>query len=272
MNGKVFLVGAGPGDPELLTVKALRILQTADAVLHDDLISPEILALIPKSAELRNVGKRCGRKSIQQEEINDLLVTFASFGLNVVRLKSGDPLIFGRAGEEMAALRKAKVDFEVVPGVTSALASAAAAQVSLTHRNGASAVLLVTGHHANSSRSANWRAYVASGATLAIYMPGSNYQELSQQLIAAGLKRETACAIVSRASSQAQQIHRTTIDQLESTPFLPAPTLLLVGDVLAAEPVQAHLDSAFAMLQADGSSAWPALPQSFTNNQMFLGD
>ena len=101
MNGKVFLVGAGPGDPELLTVKAFRILQSADAVLHDDMISPEILALIPKTAEVRNVGKRCGRKSIQQEEINALLVTFAFFGLKVVRLKAGDPLIFGRAGEEM---------------------------------------------------------------------------------------------------------------------------------------------------------------------------
>jgi uroporphyrin-III C-methyltransferase len=144
MNGKVFLVGAGPGDPDLLTVKARKLIEAADVVLHDDLVSPEILKLVPSMAHVRNVGKRCGRKSVQQEEINALLIAFASFGVNVVRLKGGDPSIFGRGGEEMDALRKAGVDFEVVPGVTSALASAAAAQVSLTHRNKSSAVILLS--------------------------------------------------------------------------------------------------------------------------------
>ena len=118
MNGKVFLVGAGPGDPELLTVKALRVLRSADVVLHDDLIGAEILALIPETAQVRNVGKRCGRKSIQQIEINTLLIAYASFGLQVVRLKGGDPLIFGRAGEEIVALHKANIEIEIVPGVT----------------------------------------------------------------------------------------------------------------------------------------------------------
>ena len=107
MNGKVFLAGAGPGDPDLLTVKALKLIEAAQVVLHDDLISPEIVELIPSSAHVRNVGKRCGRKSVQQEEINSLLIAFASFGLQVVRLKGGDPSIFGRGGEEMDALRKA---------------------------------------------------------------------------------------------------------------------------------------------------------------------
>src|SRR5689334_8540080 len=116
MSGKVFLVGAGPGDPELLTLKALRVLQSAQVVLHDDLVGSEILELIPKSAEVRSVGKRCGRKSTPQDEINALLVTFASFGLTVVRLKGGDPSIFGRSGEEIEALRKANVEFEVIPG------------------------------------------------------------------------------------------------------------------------------------------------------------
>ena len=265
MNGKVFLVGAGPGDPELLTVKALRILQSADAVLHDDLISLEILALISKTAEVRNVGKRCGRKSIQQEEINALLVTFASFGLKVVRLKAGDPLIFGRAGEEMEALRKANIDFEIIPGVTSALASAAAARVSLTHRDSASAVLFLTGHHAKPARAVDWRAYVASGATLAIYMPGSDYQQISEQLIAAGLKGETACAIVSRASSPAEQVHHTTIKQLASAPLLPAPTLLLVGDVLTTpDAVQFQVEAAVNVL--------PAVSDAFIDNQVFVGD
>jgi uroporphyrin-III C-methyltransferase len=147
MNGKVFLVGAGPGEPDLLTVKALRLIKSADVVLHDDLVSSEILELIPATAHVRNVGKRCGRKSTPQLEINALLIAFASFGLRVVRLKGGDPSIFGRGGEEMDALRKADVEFEVIPGVTSALASAAAAQVSLTHRDKSSAVILLSSHH-----------------------------------------------------------------------------------------------------------------------------
>ncbi len=268
MNGKVFLVGAGPGDPELLTVKALRLLQSADAVLHDDLISPEILALISKNAEVRNVGKRCGRKSTPQEEINALLVTFASFGLTVVRLKGGDPLIFGRAGEEMEALRKANIEFEIVPGITSALASAAAVQVSLTHREGASAVLLVTGHHASSARDVNWQKYVASGATLAIYMPGSDYQQTSQHLIAAGLKGGTPCALVSQVSSKSERIHRTTVKNLGKAPLLQTPTLLLVGDVLAvAEDVQT---AAAGMLQPHAAGPLPAISEAFVNS--FLGD
>ena len=239
MKGKVFLVGAGPGDPELLTVKALRVLQSAQVVLHDDLISPEILALVAKSAEVRNVGKRCGRNSTPQQEINSLLITFASFGLKVVRLKGGDPSIFGRAGEEMEALRKAGVEFEVVPGVTSALASAAAAQISLTQRNKASAVIFLTSHHASPKETVSWQSFVSSGATLAIYMPGFHYEQTASQLMAAGLRAETACAIISRASSRDQQIHRTTVRELPSAPHLPAPTLLLVGDVVQAEHLAA---------------------------------
>lgn len=232
MTGKVFLVGAGPGDPELLTLKALRVLQAADAVLHDDLISPQILDLIPETAHVRNVGKRCGRRSTPQEEINALLVAFASFGLQVVRLKGGDPLIFGRAGEEMEALHKANVEYAVIPGVTSALASAAAAGVSLTHREVASAVVFLTSHQASSTDSVAWEAHVASGATLAIYMPGFNYQQTATRLMAAGLNRDTACAIVSQASSAEERIHRTTVQDLPRSPRLPAPTLLLIGDAI----------------------------------------
>jgi uroporphyrin-III C-methyltransferase len=270
MNGKVYLVGAGPGDPDLLTVKALRTLQSADVVLHDDLISPEILSLIPTNAEIRNVGKRCGRKNIQQEEINALLVTFASFGLKVVRLKAGDPLIFGRAGEEMDALRKANIDFEIIPGITSALASAAAVRTSLTHRDSASAVLFVTGHHAKPARSIDWQRYVASGATLAIYMPGSDYQQISQQLIAAGLKGEMPCAIVSCASSRAEQIHRTTVKDLPSAHSLPAPTLLLVGEVLSATDA-VQVNAALDALQPFGPGPLP-VSSTFINSQVFLGD
>ena len=141
MTGKVYLVGAGPGDPELLTLKALRLLRTAQAVLHDDLVAPEILRLIPSTVQLYNVGKRCGKKNVRQEEINFLMVELAASGLQVVRLKGGDPLIFGRAGEEIESLRKAGIPYEIVPGVTSALGAAAAAQIPLTHRNAASVVL-----------------------------------------------------------------------------------------------------------------------------------
>src|SRR6201993_4876978 len=151
MKGKVFLVGAGPGDPELLTVKALRLLEMADAVLYDELVSPEILKLIPPAAQLHNVGKRCGTKKIQQEEINFLMLALADSGLQVVRLKSGDPMIFGRAGEEIEALRKANIPFEIVPGVTSALGAAATTQIPLTHRREASAVVFITAHQASNS-------------------------------------------------------------------------------------------------------------------------
>src|SRR5260370_27780134 len=134
MNGKVYLVGAGPGDPELLTVKALRLLRGAEVVLHDDLVTPEILKLISPTAQVRNVGKRCGTKTIRQEEINFLMVTLAGAGRQGVRLKSGDPLVFGRGGEEVEAPPRAHVGYENVAGVTSALGAAAAAGSPLTHR------------------------------------------------------------------------------------------------------------------------------------------
>lgn len=271
MSGKVFLVGAGPGDPELLTLRALRVLQSANVVLHDDLIGPEILALIPKSAEVRSVGKRCGRKGIQQEEINALLVAFASFGVNVVRLKGGDPSIFGRAGEEMNALRKANVSFEIVPGVTSALASAASAQVSLTQRDKASAVIFLTSHHAHPREFVEWQAYVSSGATLAIYMPGFNYQQTASQLIAAGLKGETPCAIVSRASSKQEQVHRTTVGNLPSAPRLTTPTLLLVGDVVRTEHVAAEPHELWSTVIEPITQA-PVGSEIFVDRQVPWGD
>jgi len=268
MNGKIFLVGAGPGDPDLLTVKAVRLIESAQIVLHDDLVGPEILRLIPSTAHVRNVGKRCGRKSIQQEEINSLLIGFASFGVNVIRLKGGDPSIFGRSGEEMDALRKAGVQFEVVPGVTSALASAAAAQVSLTHRERSSAVILLSGHPANPEQQVAWSSYVASGATLAVYMPGFHYQETADQLLSAGLKPSTPCAIVSRITSPEQAIHRTTVADLPNAPKLPAPTLLLIGDVLTEETAieSSHANSQDPVASLIGSSA--ESPVLFVNDDV----
>jgi len=237
MKGRVYLVGAGPGDPELLTLKALRLLRTADAVLHDDLVAPEILKFVSPAAQIHNVGKRSGQRKISQEEINFLLVELAASGLQVVRLKSGDPLIFGRAGEEIDALRKAGVPCEIVPGVTSALGAAAAAQIPLTHRAASHALVLITGHQAFDSNSADWSRFVGSGATLAIYMPGRNYPQVANRLVSAGLDRGTPCAIISRATTEHQHVYRTTIADLPHAPQLAAPTLLIVGEVVSlADP------------------------------------
>ncbi len=236
--GKVYLVGAGPGDPELLTVKALRLLQTAQAVLHDDLVAPEILRLIPPTAQIHNVGKRCGKKKISQEEINFLMIALADTGLRVVRLKSGDPMIFGRAGEEIEALRRAGVSYEIVPGVTSALGAAALGEIPLTHRRASSAVVFLTAHQASGSEAADWSRLAGSGATLVLYMPGHNYAEVSAKLKAAGLSGDTPCAIISRASTPRQKTHRATVASLARAPQLPAPTLLVVGEVVRfADPV-----------------------------------
>lgn len=232
MKGKVYLVGAGPGDPDLLTAKALRLLREADAVLCDDLVTPEILALIPATAQLHNVGKRAGSKKISQQEINFLMIALAESGLTVVRLKSGDPLIFGRAGEEMESLRDAGIEYEIVPGVTSAFGAAASAGIPLTHRHASSALVFLTAHQAAESDPADWSKLAGSGATLVIYMPGQNFGELAAKLMGAGLTPDTPCVIVSRATTSQEQTHRTTISDLRAAPLLPAPALLVVGEVV----------------------------------------
>jgi len=232
MKGKVYLVGAGPGDPELLTVKALRVLQGAEAVLHDDLVSPEILRLIPSTAQVLNVGKRCGEKKISQEEINFLMVALADSGLRVVRLKGGDPLVFGRAGEEIAALRAADLPYEIVPGVTSALGAAASAHIPLTHRRASSALVFITAHQATGAEAADWNKLAGSGATLVIYMPGRDYLNVAAKLRAAGVKENTPCAVISRATTPEQRTYKTTIAGLTSAPQVAAPSLLVVGEVV----------------------------------------
>lgn len=255
MKGKVYLVGAGPGDPELLTLKALRVLRTADAVLHDDLVSPEILRLIPAKAQVHNVGKRCGKKNIVQEEINFLMVALADSGLNVVRLKSGDPLIFGRAGEEIEALRRADIPYEIVPGVTSALGAAAAAGIPLTHRRTSSALVFLTAHQAGGGEAVNWSKLAGSGATLVIYMPGRKYFEVAAKLRAAGLVGSTPCAIISRATTTQQRTHHTTIAELSIAPRLAAPTLLVVGEVVRFADPQKFVEGFGMEIAADSDTA-----------------
>jgi uroporphyrin-III C-methyltransferase len=254
-KGKVYLVGAGPGDPELLTVKALRLLRTADVVLHDDLVTPQILQLISPTAEVQNVGKRCGSKTIRQEEINFLMVTRAASGLRVVRLKSGDPLIFGRAGEEIEALRQSNLDYEIIPGITAALGAAAAAAIPLTHRKMASTLVLTAGHRATEADDPEWSRFASAESTLVVYMPGSNYSEIAARLKASGFAAETPCAIISRATTAEQQLHLTTIADLHRSPKLASPTLLVVGEVVRFADRGQEIEAAFALRLAESLSS-----------------
>jgi uroporphyrin-III C-methyltransferase/precorrin-2 dehydrogenase/sirohydrochlorin ferrochelatase len=226
-QGGVFLVGAGPGDPDLLTVKALRLIQTAGIILHDDLVPNAILDLASPSSEIVNVGKRCGMKSITQDEINALMIEHARANRKVVRLKSGDPLIFGRAAEEIAALMEANVHFEVVPGITAAFAAAAAIGCSLTDRNSASNVVFSTGHHAQSHNQSPLPQL--EDATRVVYMPGRDLSLLAQQWLDEGLPPDLPCAVVSRAAQPGQEVRCTTLAFLGEAAATAAPSLLIAG-------------------------------------------
>jgi uroporphyrin-III C-methyltransferase/precorrin-2 dehydrogenase/sirohydrochlorin ferrochelatase len=228
--GKVYLVGAGPGDPELLTVKAVRLLAAADIVLHDSLVSPDILAMISPQAEIIDVGKRAGQKLLTQEEINSLLVSYAETRTTIVRLKGGDPSMFGRAGEELAALRSASIPFEVVPGISAAMGAAAAAGISLTDRRVASQVLFSTFSRSPERSGLNWSALTAD-TTLVLYMPGPDYREVAERLRTSGLPADLPCVIVSRATGPQQQIRWTSIGRLAAEEKLPAPALFIIGRV-----------------------------------------
>ena len=231
MKGKVYLVGGGPGDPELLTLKAAKILARADIVLHDALVSREVLALVAARAELVDVGKRCGTKLLTQEEINALMISYAESYQVVVRLKGGDPLLFGRAGEEITALREAGVEFEIVPGITAGFGAAAAAGFSLTDRRVASQVLFTTIQRDTDNRSIQWGG-ISSTTTLVIYMPGTDYARVMQQLRDAGWPEDMPCAIVSHASGKDQAIRSTILAKLADEAALPAPAIMVVGRVV----------------------------------------
>jgi uroporphyrin-III C-methyltransferase len=266
MKGKVYLVGAGPGDPDLLTLRALRLLKVADVVLYDDLVSKEILNLASPTAQLHHVGKRCGAKNITQAEINFLMIALASSGLTVVRLKSGDPLIFGRAGEEIAALGKADIECEIVPGITAALGAAAVAQIPLTYRYMSHGLVLLTAQHACASDVA-WERLICGGATLAIYMPGRNYGELAAGLMRSGLPTETPCAVISAACTANQEIEFSTLGALAAAQRLGTPTLVLVGQVvsLARGTTPVHISAPYDSLHS------PASPSDAFRNR-FVAD
>jgi uroporphyrin-III C-methyltransferase len=225
--GRVYLVGAGPGAPDLLTVKAVRLIESADVILHDDLVPQGILDLAADSAGVENVGKRCGAKTISQDEINALMIGYAGENRSVVRLKSGDPLLFGRAAEEIEALTEAGVAFEVVPGVSAAFAAAAAIGRSLTDREWASNVIFSTGHHAQSHNRAALPAL--EDATRVVYMPGRDLRLLAEEWLLEGLPADLPCAVISRVAQPGQQVVHTTLGALGETEPAAAPSLLIAG-------------------------------------------
>lgn len=226
LPARVYLVGAGPGDPDLLTSRAARLLATADVVLNDDLVPEAVLALAHPEALARNVGKRCGEKKITQAEINALMIEHARAGRSVVRLKSGDPLVFGRAAEEMDALREADVAFEVVPGITAAFAAAAALGVSLTDRRASSSVHFSSGHHATGGPPE------IPEPTRVVYMPGRNLSALAAEWLAQGLSENLPCVAISRAGRADQRIVRSVLRELHAVDPGPAPVLVMAGWVL----------------------------------------
>lgn len=238
--GQVWLVGAGPGDPELLTIKALKALQAADVVVHDGLVSDEILDLAPATARRISVAKRKSRHSYSQDEICRMLTAFALEGLNVVRLKGGDPFIFGRGGEELEACREAGVDCIVVPGVTAALAASASAGAPLTHRGSAQAVTFVTGHAAKGGEpDLDWEHLAKANQTVVIYMGLSMAATIAARLIGAGRAGATPALIVENASRADERRVTTTLGGLaDAAAVLNGPALLIVGEAMAL--AQAH--------------------------------
>jgi uroporphyrin-III C-methyltransferase len=230
--GKVWLVGAGPGDPELLTLKAVRVLGSADVVLVDDLVNRAILVHVREGARVIKVGKRGGCKSTPQDFIERLLVAEAKAGRVVVRLKGGDPFIFGRGGEELETLARAGVECEVVNGITSGLAAATNAGVPLTRRDCTRGVTFVTAHSAE--REPDWAALVKTGMTLVVYMGVARCVKVQAALLAAGMPRRTPAAVIQDASLPRERRLRTTLERLSAdiaSHEIASPAIMVIGEV-----------------------------------------
>ncbi len=242
--GTAWLVGAGPGDPELLTLKALAVMQRADVILHDRLVSPGVLALARRDAELVSVGKAPGCRSHSQAEINALLIRLVAAGKRVCRLKGGDPFIFGRGGEEAEALALAGLPVYVVPGITAAAGCAAAAGIPLTHRDAAQSLVLLTGHGKRSVDSLDWASLARTSQTLAVYMGVSRVRELVHKLTQHGRSADTPVAIIERGTTPGQRVVRGTLGQLAllaRAHRIEPPAMLIIGEVarlgaVAAQP------------------------------------
>jgi len=234
-TGEVYLLGAGPGDPDLMTFKAVRLLQSADVVLYDRLVSEPILEMARRDAKLVYVGKQRSDHAVPQDQINQLLLELAQQGKRVVRLKGGDPFIFGRGGEEIDLLAQHNIPFQVVPGITAASGAACYAGIPLTHRDHAQSVRFVTGHLKDGSTNLAWDSFRATSETLVFYMGLVGLPEICRQLVAHGRSARTPVALVERATLDDQRVLTGT---LESMPALvekekpKAPTLIIVGDVV----------------------------------------
>ena len=254
--GRVWLVGAGPGDPDLLTVRAARILGSARLVVHDGLVDRSILALIPADAEMISVAKQRARHTMKQNEISALLVREALAGRDVVRLKGGDPFIFGRGGEEAEACRAAGIDVEIVPGISAANGCAAEAQIPLTHRDAASAVTFVAGQCKGLSDQ-NWAGLAGKGRTLVIYMGVATAGSITEKLIADGLSPDTPVAVMEGGTRQGSRALRTLLTDLGdmvTRERVKSPALIVIGDVAAlgkAEDVLARAEAIPAFQEAE---------------------
>ena len=236
-RGKVYLVGAGPGDPGLVTLKAVELLRAADVVVYDHLVGPETLAFAREGAEMVDAGKSGSRHKLEQDEINELLADCASEGRAVVRLKGGDPFLFGRGGEEAAYLKQRGVDFEVVPGVTSALAVPAAAGIPVTHRGLASAVTIVTGHESPGKPGAavDWRAVAKLDSTIVVLMGAGNIRGIAEKVVAGGRPGDTPVAVVQNGTTRDQSVVVGTLADIarraEEAGVGP-PAVIVIGDVV----------------------------------------
>jgi len=247
--GKLWLVGAGPGDPDLLTLRAARLLERAEIVVHDGLVDPAVLALAPAGAELVSVAKRRARHTMAQAEINALLVREARAGRDVVRLKGGDPFVFGRGGEEAEACRVAGVPVEVVPGISAAHGAAAAAQIALTHRDSASVVSFVAGQCKGLSDQ-DWTGLAGKGRTLVIYMGVKTAPQIAEKLIDDGLAPEMPLAVIENACRPNMRVLRgplAALPELVARERVKSPALIVIGDVTARE------DAAIAALAAEAA-------------------
>lgn len=234
-NGKVFLVGAGPGDPGLLTRRAVELLQSADLVAIDALVSKEIVALVPAGVEVMHVGKRSSAHTLPQEQINQLLIDEAKKGKRVVRLKGGDPFVFGRGGEEAEDLVAAGVEFEVVPGISSAIAGPAYAGIPVTHRSHATSLTLVTGHESEGTTGINWPALAKLNGTIVFMMGFANLPLIVKKLTECGMPASKPAAVISKATTREQRTITGTLQTIETlmtAASLPTPALIVVGDVV----------------------------------------
>lgn len=233
-KGEVALVGAGPGDIELLTIKAMRFLQQADVVLYDYLVADEIMSLVPSDSILVCVGKRAGHHSVPQEKTNQLLLDFALQGYRVVRIKGGDPFIFGRGGEELEVLAEAGVSFHVVPGITAAAGATAYAGIPLTHRDYAQSAMFITGHLKAESDQMDWTTLARGQQTLVIYMGLMKSEYIQSQLIAHGRRLDTPIAIIERGTQRQQKVFKGQLSQLSDlAKDAQSPSLIVIGEVVS---------------------------------------